>query len=53
MRKITEDKEDLEDSALYAYLSATDPDGKVILSQEESDKFTEWLEEKSKEGNTD
>lgn len=35
--------EDMEDSELYAYLSKTDPAGKIMISQAEQDEFEKWL----------
>ncbi len=49
LKKLIEDilvreAEDMEDAALYKYLVATRPEGKVMLDAKEQAEFEEWLE---------
>ena len=41
--------EDTDDEAIYAYLCQTQPDGNVMLSDEEAAELEEWLRKKAEE----
>ncbi len=41
--------QDTDDEAIYAYLTQTQPDGNVMLSDEEMAETMEWLRKKANE----
>ncbi|WP_300935795.1 hypothetical protein [uncultured Muribaculum sp.] len=41
--------EDTDDEAIYAYLCQTQPDGNVMISDEEAEEFEEWLRKAAEE----
>jgi len=45
---LAKEVEEMDDSETYAYLSKTRPEGHVMISDEEKQKFEEWLGVKGK-----
>lgn len=45
---LAKEVEEMDDSETYAYLSKTRPEGHVMVSDEEKQKFEEWLGVKGK-----
>lgn len=42
-RILEQDVEDMEDSELYAHLSKTEPEGKIMVDKAEQAEFEKWL----------